>query len=48
MSGQGANVCDLGRPARFVALPPIKPSSFLDFLHDTAEAKINATAEWLP
>jgi hypothetical protein len=34
--------------SRFPALSPIKPPSFSDLFHDTAEAKINAIAEWLP
>jgi hypothetical protein len=48
MSGQGANVCDLGRAA---GLPPCHRSNrrhFSDLFHDPAEAKINVIAEWLP
>jgi hypothetical protein len=48
ISGQGANVCDLGRAARFAALSPIKPPSFSDFFHDTAEAKINVISRMAP
>jgi hypothetical protein len=48
MPGQGANVCDLGRAARFVALSSIKPSSFSGFFHDTAEPNINAISRMAP
>jgi len=48
MRGQGANVCDLGRDALFAALSPIKPTSLLDFFHDTAEPKINAISRMAP
>jgi hypothetical protein len=46
--GQGANVCDLGRAAGFAALSSIKPSSFSDFFHDTAEPNINAISRMAP
>jgi len=48
MPGQGGNVCDLGRPPRQRSCHGSNHRHFSENFHDTAEAKINAIAEWHP